>query len=215
VRVGGLGREGVGKREFPAQESREYDSMSVENRRFSRASSRAGPCPAASLKLVRAPRSMVMSKILNNKWIYGIGSAVVAGLILNFLSGIGKSAPGLTVDSSPNSINTLNQNGSNSITVNELAPKPEIEIRKIKSINTKTENGYLHTYILTLSNPANEDVNIAASAAKNINFKLLDFGYQTDSLVLDKGKTLTDLDAWVLTDKEVTETDIGFVLLEK
>jgi len=158
---------------------------------------------------------MVMSKILNNKWIYGIGSAVVAGLILNFLSGIGKSAPGLTVDSSPNSINTLNQNGSNSITVNELAPKPEIEIRKIKSINTKTENGYLHTYILTLSNPANEDVNIAASAAKNINFKLLDFGYQTDSLVLDKGKTLTDLDAWVLTDKEVTETDIGFVLLEK
>lgn len=156
-----------------------------------------------------------MSKILNNKWTYGIGSAVVAGLILYFLFGIGKSASELKVNSSPNSINTLNQNGSNSITVNEIAPKPEIEIRKIKSINTKTENGYLHTYVLTLSNPANVDVNIAASAAKNISFKLLDFGYQTDSLVLDKGKTMTDLDAWVLTDKEVTETDISFVLLEK
>ena len=156
-----------------------------------------------------------MSKILKNKWTYGIGSAVVASLVLYFVFGIGKSDPDLRVNNSLNSINTLNQNGSNSITINELASKPEIEIRKIESINIKTASGYRHTYILTLSNPANIDISIAASAAKNANFKLLDFGHQTHSLVLDKGKALQDIDAWVLTDKEIVEADIGFVLLEK
>ncbi len=119
------------------------------------------------------------------------------------------------MNDSPNSINTVNQIGNNNLTVNENAPKPELIIRKIKSLNTKVEGGYKHIYILTLSNPSNADINIAASASKNVDFKLLDFEYDTKYLVSDNGKMLTDLDAWVLTDKEISQTDINFVVSDK
>ncbi len=111
-------------------------------------------------------------------------------------------------------INTVGQVGNNNLNIQQ-GVEPSIELRKMRSINVKTERGFEHSYILTLSNPSNADVKIAARASRDAGFKLIEFKYDTKYLVVNNGKSLLDLDAWVLTDTEISEDQIEFVIIQK
>jgi hypothetical protein len=103
-----------------------------------------------------------MKKQLKNKiiWVILIPLLILilGGLILEYLSP--KNSLPSSITNSPDSINTINQQGGNNVIINNNSPKPFLLEKKLDSINMPTSKGYETNFLLTVGFPPDSNLSI-------------------------------------------------------
>lgn len=151
-----------------------------------------------------------MLKLFQNKWVFGIGAPVIAGLILYFF-GIGKSDTILKVSESPNSINTIGQTGNNTINVSNNVP-PKIIRKNANAINIPQNNLYNQTFRLYISNPSNKLFDISIKTPP----KVFSTQVMPEGLAqMGNGQTVAVYFISFNTYSKITEDEIEFTVASK